>query len=120
MGQVLIVDDSASIRTLLAKTLQDTGYQVQSAVDGSQGLEVAKLTQFDLVITDVNMPEMDGLRLIEALRKLPEYRLKPILVLSTEHSQDMKRKGKEAGATGWLVKPFDPKTMVEVVEKVVG
>ena len=112
MGHVLIVDDSTSIRRLLSKTLEDDGYAVTDAE--------AKKGTFDLVITDVNMPEMDGLRLVENLRALPEYRLKPILVLSTEYSQEMKRKGKEAGATGWLVKPFDPVKMREVVSKVVG
>ncbi|MEK9870590.1 MAG: response regulator [Gammaproteobacteria bacterium] len=120
MGQVLIVDDSASIRMLLSKTLEDTGYCVTDAENGKAALEVAQQGNFDLVITDVNMPEMDGLRLVENLRKLPAYRMKPILVLSTEYSQEMKQKGKEAGATGWLVKPFDPQKMVEVVNKVVG
>lgn len=118
MAQVLVVDDSNAIRQLLSKTLSTIGHTVSSCEDGSQGLELAKKKSFDLVITDINMPEMDGLRLISKLRELPDYRIKPILVLSTEYSQEMKQKGKEAGATGWLVKPFNPSTLLDVIAKV--
>lgn len=118
MSQVLIVDDSHSMRELLSATLSGAGHTVTSADDGKQGLEKAEQAQFDLVITDINMPEMDGLTLLGKLRDLQEYRFKPILILSTEFSQEMKMKGKEAGATGWLVKPFDPEKLIEIVARV--
>ncbi len=118
MQQVLVVDDSNAIRQLLSRTLSSSGYEVSSAEDGLKGLELAKKRSFDLVITDINMPEMDGLSLIVELRELPDYQLKPILVLSTEHTREMKQKGKEAGATGWLVKPFNPTSILEIVSKV--
>lgn len=118
MARVLVVDDSNAIRQLLSWTLSTSGHVVSSCEDGMKGLALAKKDSFDLVITDINMPEMDGLKLIGNLRKLPGYRMKPILVLSTEYSAEMKKKGKEAGATGWLVKPFNPTTLLEVIEKV--
>lgn len=118
MSQVLIVDDSHSIRELLSSVLRKAGFEVTSANDGKAGLQSAKKGAYDLVITDVNMPEMDGLELLGNLRKLPEYAFKPILILTTEFSQEMKIKGKEAGATGWLVKPFDPEKLIEVISRI--
>lgn len=120
MSQVLIVDDSHSIRELLTGVLQRAGYQVMSACDGKVGLEKAQSGSYDLVITDINMPEMNGLELLQQLRKLPAYAFKPILILSTEFSREMKTKGREAGATGWLVKPFDPERLIEVISHVLG
>ena len=117
---ILAVDDSASIRQMVQFTLKGAGYEVVSAVDGQDGLERAKSRQVNLVLTDQNMPRMDGLTLIQSLRGLPEYKTVPILVLTTESSDDMKSKGRAAGATGWLVKPFDPKRLVDVVRKVIG
>ncbi|MDP2788418.1 MAG: response regulator [Pseudomonadota bacterium] len=121
MGKlVLTVDDSASIRQMVAFTLRSAGYEVIEAVDGVDGLNKAKSKVADLVLTDQNMPEMDGLTLIRTLRALPDYRSKPILMLTTESSDAMKAAGKAAGATGWLVKPFDPQKLLEVVKKVIG
>ncbi len=118
MGKVLVVDDSNAIRQLVSRTLLNSGFDVESAVDGADGLRSAEACDYDLVITDINMPQMDGLNLISNLRKMPSYRMKPILVLSTEYSPEMKKRGKEAGATGWLVKPFNPDTLLDVIGKV--
>lgn len=117
---VLTVDDSASIRQMVAFTLKSAGYEVVEAVDGEDGLTKARGRNADLVLTDQNMPKMDGLSLIKILRDLPQYRSTPILMLTTESSDAMKAAGKAAGATGWLVKPFDPQKLLEVVKKVVG
>lgn len=121
MGKVVLtVDDSASIRQMVAFTLKSAGYEVLEAVDGEDGLTKAKARSADLVLTDQNMPKMDGLTLIKALRGLPQYRAIPILMLTTESSDAMKAAGRAAGATGWLVKPFDPQKLLEVVKKVIG
>ena len=117
---ILAVDDSGSLRQMLVFTLKAAGYQVVEAVDGRDGLDKAKQKQFDLVLTDQNMPNMDGLTLIRSLRALPSYAKVPILMLTTESSDEMKSKGRTAGATGWLVKPFDPQRLIEVVKKVIG
>jgi two-component system chemotaxis response regulator CheY len=117
---VLAVDDSVSMRQMVTFTLQRAGYQVIQAGDGAEALAKAKVRPVNLVLTDQNMPKMDGLTLIASLRGLQEYRGTPILVLTTESSDEMKAKGRAAGATGWLVKPFDPKRLVEVVRKVIG
>jgi len=117
---VLTVDDSASIRQMVAFTLKSAGYTVIEAADGQEGLDKAKTNAVNLVLTDQNMPKMDGLTLIKTLRGLPQYRSTPILMLTTESSDAMKAQGKAAGATGWLVKPFDPQKLLEVVKKVVG
>lgn len=121
MGKkILAVDDSGSLRQMLTFSLRNGGYQVIDAVDGVDGLAKARATQFDLVLTDQNMPNMDGLTLIRSLRELPAYRQVPILMLTTESSPEMKNKGREAGANGWLVKPFDPNRLLEVVGKCIG
>jgi two-component system chemotaxis response regulator CheY len=117
---ILAVDDSASIRQMVGFTLKSSGYEVTEAVDGMDGLEKAKGKTFNLILTDQNMPRMDGLTLIKSLRALPQYKTVPILMLTTESSDTMKQQGKAAGATGWLVKPFDPQKLVEVVKKVIG
>ncbi|MCC6535375.1 MAG: response regulator [Burkholderiales bacterium] len=117
---VLAVDDSASIRQMVAFTLSSAGYQVVEAVDGEDGLAKAKAMPVNLVLTDQNMPKMDGLTLIKTLRTLPQYKAAPILVLTTEAGDAMKMAGRAAGATGWLVKPFDPPKLLEVVKKVIG
>jgi two-component system chemotaxis response regulator CheY len=105
---------------MVAFTLKGAGYEVVEASDGQDGLEKAKSKAVNLVLTDQNMPRMDGLTLIKSLREMPSYGNVPILVLTTESSDDMKQKGRAAGATGWLVKPFDPKRLVDVVKKVIG
>jgi two-component system, chemotaxis family, chemotaxis protein CheY len=117
---VLAIDDSASIRQMVNFTLKSAGYSVVDAADGRDGLARAKDQQFDLVLTDQNMPHMDGLALIRALRELPSYQRTPILMLTTESSDEMKSQGRAAGATGWMVKPFDPLKLIEVVRKVIG
>ncbi|KFX70580.1 Fis family transcriptional regulator [Pseudomonas taeanensis MS-3] len=115
---ILIVDDSASIRQMLGFTLRSAGYDVDEAVDGKDGLGKAQRKSYQLVFTDQNMPNMDGLSLIKSLRGLPNYRGTPILMLTTESTDAMKQQGKAAGATGWLVKPFDPPKLLEVTKKV--
>lgn len=117
---ILAVDDSASLRQMVAFTLKGAGYGVVEASDGEDGLNKAKANKVDLVLTDQNMPKMDGLTLVKSLRGLAQYKSAPILMLTTEAGDDMKAKGKAAGATGWLVKPFDPKVLLEVVKKVIG
>jgi len=117
---ILAVDDSASIRQMVTFTLKSAGYEVVEAVDGMDGLEKAKARSVNLILTDQNMPRMDGLTLIKNLRALPQYKTTPILMLTTESSDAMKAQGKAAGATGWLVKPFDPQKLLEVVKKVIG
>lgn len=117
---VLAIDDSASIRQMVSFTLKSAGYEVLEAVDGQDGLEKAKSHQISLVLTDQNMPRMDGLTLIRTLRSLPQYKTTPLLMLTTESSDAMKQQGRAAGATGWLVKPFDPQKLLEVVKKVIG
>lgn len=115
---ILIVDDSPSIRQMVSFTLRSAGYTVSEAKDGQEGLNAAQRSQFDCVFTDQNMPNMDGLTLIKSLRATANYAKTPVLVLTTEASDDMKMKGRAAGATGWLVKPFDPQKLLEVVKKV--
>jgi two-component system chemotaxis response regulator CheY len=117
---ILAVDDSGSLRQMLSFSLKAAGYQVIEAVDGQDGLDKARLQVVDLVLTDQNMPRMDGLTLIKALRAMPSYQKVPILMLTTESGDDMKTKGRAAGANGWLVKPFDPQKLTEVVKKVIG
>ncbi|WP_100658413.1 response regulator [Alteromonas flava] len=118
MAKILTVDDSASMRAMVTFTLSEQGHEVAEAENGQIGLEVAKSQQFDLVISDVNMPIMDGIELITRLRQEPAYKFTPILMLTTESGQDKKMEGKQAGATGWVVKPFDPQKLVAVVNKV--
>ena len=119
---ILAVDDSTSIRQMVAFTLKSAGYTVIEAADGVEGLAKANANAGDitLVLTDQNMPNMDGLTLIKTLRGLPQFVATPILMLTTESSDAMKTQGKAAGATGWLVKPFDPHKLLEVVKKVIG
>lgn len=117
---VLAIDDSASIRQMVAFTLKSSGYEVVEAVDGMDGLEKAKGKTFNLILSDQNMPRMDGLTLIKSLRGMPQYKTVPILMLTTESSDAMKQQGRAAGATGWLVKPFDPQKLIEIVKKVIG
>jgi two-component system chemotaxis response regulator CheY len=105
---------------MVAFTLKNAGYEVVEAADGMDGLAKAKARGFDLVLTDQNMPRMDGLTLVKSLRAIAQYRTTPILILTTESSDAMKAQGKAAGATGWLVKPFDPQKLLDVVKKVIG
>ncbi|THF66506.1 response regulator [Pseudothauera nasutitermitis] len=118
--RILAVDDSAAIRQAVGYTLRAAGYSVTEAVDGVDAAEKAEAARFDLVLTDLNMPRMDGLALIARLRGRPEYRRVPILVLSTESSGEAKARGRAAGASGWLVKPFEPARLLEVAARVLG
>lgn len=117
---ILAVDDSPSIRQMVSFTLKAAGYEITEASDGQDGLDKAKSKSFNLVLTDQNMPRMDGLTLIKSLRAMPQYKTTPILMLTTEAGEDMKAQGRAAGATGWLVKPFDPQKLLDVVKKVIG
>ncbi|MFD2229917.1 response regulator [Alkalimarinus sediminis] len=120
MAKILAVDDSASMRQMVSFTLKGAGHEVVEAADGKQALEKAKGTQVDLVLSDVNMPVMDGLTLVKELRALPSYKFTPILMLTTESTGDKKMAGKQAGATGWLVKPFNPDQLLATIKKVLG
>ncbi|MBK1683802.1 MULTISPECIES: response regulator [Rhodoferax] len=119
MPVILTVDDSPSMRKMVAFTLVGAGYQVVEAVDGIDAYEKAQAQPIDLVITDQNMPRMDGLSLTRKLREHPQFKTVPILMLTTESSDLMKQAGRAAGATGWLVKPFDPNRLIEVIKKVI-
>jgi two-component system chemotaxis response regulator CheY len=119
MKQVLTVDDSASVRQMVAFTLRRAGLEVAEAADGQAGLERAASSRFDLIVTDLNMPNLDGIQMIAAVRKLPGYAFTPILMLTTESQPEKKEAGKKAGATGWILKPFNPDQLVAVVQKLV-
>ncbi|NQZ79769.1 MAG: response regulator [Colwellia sp.] len=119
MTKILVVDDSNSIRDMVSFTLKSAGYQTVEAVNGKEGLDKAQTEAFDLVISDVNMPIMDGIELCGELRKLSNFKFTPILMLTTESSGDMKQRGKSAGATGWLVKPFNPEKLLATIKRVV-
>ncbi len=118
MAKILAVDDSASMRQMVSFTLKGAGHDVVEACDGVEALRIAKGGAMDLVISDVNMPNMDGIELIAELRKLPSYKFVPILMLTTESSTDKKMQGKSAGATGWIVKPFNPDQLLATIKKV--
>ena len=119
MHSILAVDDSASMRQMVSFTLKSAGYNVVEAVDGQDALEKSASREFDLVLTDQNMPRMDGIGLTKKLRENPKFKSTPILILTTESSDQMKQAGRSAGATGWLVKPFDPTKLIEVIRKVI-
>jgi two-component system, chemotaxis family, chemotaxis protein CheY len=112
---ILVVDDTRSMRAMVSSVLQGAGYEVAQARDGVEALELARQRLFDLVVTDHNMPRMDGVTLVRELRKLRDYDPVALIVLSTEASPELKQKGREAGATGWMAKPFDPQRMLEIV-----
>lgn len=119
MTKILAVDDSASMRQMVTFTLKGAGYDVTDACDGQVALDEAKKQQFDVVVSDVNMPVMDGITLIRELRKLPQYKSTPMLMLTTESSGGKKMEGKEAGATGWIVKPFNPEQLLKTIQRVI-
>jgi len=120
MPSILAVDDSASMRQMVSFTLKSAGYDVTEAEDGLQALNIAKGKSFDLVLTDVNMPNMDGISLIKELRTLPSFKFTPLLMLTTESGSDKKQQGKAAGATGWIVKPFNPDQLLAVIKRAMG
>lgn len=120
MSRILAVDDSTSMRQMVAFTLKAAGFDVAEAPDGVVALDMAKKEKFSLVLADVNMPNMDGIALVRALRGLPEYRFTPMLMLTTESTPEKKLEGKNAGATGWLVKPFNPDQLISTIQRVLA
>jgi two-component system chemotaxis response regulator CheY len=121
MGKaVLNVDDSSMVRKMVSMTLTGAGYDVTEAVDGQDGLTKAKAKQFDIVLTDQNMPNIDGLTLVKTLRGMPQYKSIPILMLTTESDDAKKAEGRAAGVNAWLVKPFDPQVLIAALQKVAG
>jgi two-component system chemotaxis response regulator CheY len=119
MRQILAVDDSTSVRQMVTFTLRNVGYEVAEAIDGKDGVGKASSGKFDLIITDLNMPNMDGIQMISAVRQLPGYSFVPILMLTTESHPEKKDAGRKAGATGWIVKPFNSDQLVSVVQKLI-
>lgn len=119
MKRILAVDDSSSVRQMVGFTLRKAGYEVVEAIDGKDGLGQASNGKFDLIITDLNMPNMDGIQMITAVRKLPGCSFLPILMLTTESQAEKKDAGRKAGATGWIVKPFNAEQLIAVVQKLV-
>lgn len=117
---ILAVDDSTSMRQMVAFTLKGAGYEVTEAADGQQALDIAKTRSFDMVLSDVNMPIMDGIELIKNLRAMPSFKFTPILMLTTEAGTEKKMEGKSAGATGWIVKPFNPDQLLNTVNRVLA
>jgi len=115
---ILVVDDSSSIRKSVEFLLQQSGYKVTLAEDGAVGLSKCETGKYDLVITDVNMPNMDGITMIEKVRALTSFKFVPILILSTENQSHMLDRGKKAGATGWIVKPFTNEKLLATIKKV--
>jgi len=120
MTTILAVNDSNSMRQMVSFTLKQAGHEVTEAADGVEALELAKKNAFTLVISDVNMPRMDGITLIRQLRTLPNYKFTPLLMLTTESGPEKKQEGKAAGATGWIVKPFNPDQLLATVKRVLG
>ncbi|WP_224703921.1 response regulator [Devosia aquimaris] len=117
--RVLTVDDSRTILAMLHHTLSNAGFEVLQAEDGQQGLDVLMKESVDVVITDINMPVMDGIEFIRHVRATGNHQSLPILILTTETSQDKRELGKAAGGTGWIVKPFDPEKLISVIHRVV-
>ena len=114
---ILVVDDTRSMRKMVAAVLAGAGYDVAEAEDGMHALELAQSRTFDLVVTDHNMPRLDGVTLVRELRRIPDYDAVALIVLSTEVDPALKQRGREAGATGWMAKPFDPQRMLDIVAK---
>ena len=117
-ARILAVDDSASMRQMVAFALRSAGWEVDEAEDGVVALEKANKQKYNCVVAEVNMPNMDGITLIRHLRQLPDFKFTPLLMLTTEAGMDKKQEGKAAGATGWIVKPFDPEKLAAAVRRV--
>ena len=120
MANILAVDDSPAMRRMVASVLKQAGHEVTSAEDGVEAAKIANTASFELVITDLHMPNMNGIELIRELRTRAPYRHTPLLMLTTESSTELKQEGRNAGATGWIVKPFDPGSLVAAVSRVLG
>ncbi len=119
-ASILTVDDSASIRAAVKIALSGAGFNVTEATNGVEGIAKAKAGKFDLIVTDLNMPVMDGLTMIEEIRKSPAHRAIPIILLTTESDAALKNRARAAGATGWLTKPFEYDQIIKIVKKVLG
>ena len=120
MGKtIMIVDDSASLRQVVGIALKGAGYDVIEASDGKDALSKLTGQKVNLIVSDVNMPNMDGITMVEEVKKLPQYKFTPIMMLTTESEPDKKARGKAAGAKAWLVKPFQPPTLLDAVSKLV-
>jgi two-component system chemotaxis response regulator CheY len=117
---ILLADDSRSIRQIVSGALRTAGYEVIEAEDGQQGLQRAQERTFDLILTDLNMPMVDGLELTRGIRTLPQHSKTPILIVTTESQLSKKEDAKLAGASGWIVKPIQPKRLVEIVAQVIA
>lgn len=117
---IMTVDDSRSVRQMVSFTLKQAGYDVLEAVDGKDGLDRLGISKVDMLITDLNMPNLNGIELIKNVRDNPEFKFMPIIILTTESQDDKKQEGKAAGATGWIIKPFKPEQLLTVVKKVLG
>lgn len=118
MSKIMVIDDSNSMRALVKEVLVAAGHHVVEAIDGEDALNRARTGAVDLFLCDVNMPKIDGLTLVKRLRALPQFKFSPILMLTTEIDPEKKRVAKEAGATGWLVKPFQPDQLLATIRKV--
>ena len=118
--RIMTVDDSASVRQMVSFTLKQAGYEVVEATDGNDALSKLEGNGIHMVVTDLNMPNLDGIGLIKGVRAHPVHRFVPIIMLTTESQESRKLEGKQAGATGWIVKPFKPEQLVAVVKKVLG
>jgi two-component system chemotaxis response regulator CheY len=118
MSKILIVEDSASMRQLASFTLKSAGYEITEASDGQEGLQKAKADKFDAILTDMNMPIKNGLEMTKELRATPNYKATPIIMLTTESSAEEKQKGKAAGVTGWIVKPFQPNKLLDAFKRI--
>lgn len=118
--KILTVDDSRTMRDMLRMALEPAGYAVVAAEDGVRGLEMIEAEHPDVIISDINMPRLDGFGFIEAARKIPSSRFVPILVLTTESSAEKKLRARNAGATGWIVKPFDQDKLISAIKRVAG
>lgn len=118
--RILAVDDSISMREMVSFTLSEAGFDVVTAVDGLDGVKKLDGTAFDMVITDLNMPNLDGIEFIKKLRQISAYKFIPVIMLTTESETSKKMAGRAAGANGWIVKPFKPEQLLSVVNKVIG
>lgn len=117
--KILFVDDSASMRQVVSMALKDAGFDVETGVDGKDGADKAAKSKFDIIITDLNMPNMNGIEMIKAIKQTQLNRFAPIVMLTTEAGEEMKQQGKAAGAKAWMVKPFKPEQLLTVIGKLV-
>jgi two-component system, chemotaxis family, chemotaxis protein CheY len=115
MAKILVLDDSITMLSMLTKALQDEGHQVDDVRNGNSALDLLKQKEITLIVTDINMPEMDGISFVKAVRKIDQYKFIPILALTTESSYEKRMEGKNIGISGWIVKPFNPQKVIKAV-----